>query len=90
MPPHAFLQVNYEDIVRDQEAESRRLLAFAGLPWEDRVLRFHESQALPDRKRGADSPAVYSSSVRKWRHYAERLMPLRDRLAREVPAAELA
>ena len=91
LPPHAFLQINYEDIVRDQEAASRRLLAFAGLPWEDDVLRFHESQA-PSATASAVQirRPVYSSSVGKWRHHAQRLLPLRERLAREIPAAELA
>jgi hypothetical protein len=83
--------VNYEDIVRDQAAESRRLIAFAGLPWEDEVLRFHESPA-PSATASAVQVRrpVYSSSVGKWRHHAERLEPLRARLALEIPEEELA
>ena len=34
------LEVNYEDIVSDPAAESRRLIEFVGLPWDDQVLRF--------------------------------------------------
>ena len=45
LPSQVLLEVNYEDIVRDQAAESRRLIAFVGLPWEDEVLQFHESPA---------------------------------------------
>lgn len=91
LPPHAFLEVSYEDIVHDQAAESRRLIAFAGLPWEDGVLRFHESRA-PSATASAVQVRrpIYASSVGKWRHHAERLAPLRARLAREVPAEELA
>jgi hypothetical protein len=90
LPPHAFLEVSYEDIVRDQAAESRRLIAFAGLPWEDGVLRFHESRA-PSATASAVQVRrpIYASSVGKWRHHAERLAPLRARLAREIPAEEL-
>jgi tetratricopeptide (TPR) repeat protein len=90
LPSHAFLEVNYEDIVRDQPAESRRLLEFTGLPWEDGVLRFHQSSA-PSATASAVQVRrpVYSSSVGKWRRHAERLKPLCSRLARELPEAEL-
>lgn len=91
LPPHALLEVNYEDIVCDQMAASRRLINFVGLPWDNEVLRFHQSPA-PSATASAVQirRPVYSSSVGKWRHYAERLAPLRARLAREIPDAELA
>jgi tetratricopeptide (TPR) repeat protein len=91
LPPHVLLEINYEDIVRDQSAASRRLIDFLGLPWDDEVLRFHESPA-PSATASAVQVRrpIYSSSVGKWRHHAERLAPLRARLAREIPEAELA
>jgi tetratricopeptide (TPR) repeat protein len=90
LPASALLELWYEDVVRDQAAASRRIIEFVGLPWEEGVLRFHESQAP-----AATASAVqvrrplYASSVGKWRRYAERLVPLRTRLARELAAAEL-
>jgi tetratricopeptide (TPR) repeat protein len=91
LPPDVLLEINYEDIVRDQTAASRRLIDFVGLPWDDEVLRFHESPA-PSATASAVQVRrpIYSSSVGKWRHHAERLAPLRARLAREIPEAELA
>jgi tetratricopeptide (TPR) repeat protein len=91
LPPDVLLEINYEDIVRDQAAASRRLIDFVGLPWDDEVLRFHESPA-PSATASAVQVRrpIYSSSVGKWRHHAERLAPLRARLAREIPEAELA
>lgn len=91
LPPHALLEVNYEDIVSDPEAESRRLIEFAGLAWDDKVLRFHESQA-PSATASAVQirRPIYATSVGKWRHHIERLQPLRTRLARELPQIELA
>jgi tetratricopeptide (TPR) repeat protein len=91
LPPDVLLEINYEDIVSDQSAASRRLIGFAGLPWDDEVLRFHES-AAPSATASAVQVRrpIYSSSVGKWRHHAERLAPLRARLAREIPEAELA
>jgi hypothetical protein len=91
LPPDALLEINYEDIVRDQAATSRRLIDFVGLPWDDEVLRFHQSPA-PSATASAVQVRrpIYSSSVGKWRHHAERLAPLRARLAREIPETELA
>ena len=91
LPPDVLLEINYEDIVSDQSAASRRLIGFLGLPWDDEVLRFHQS-AAPSATASAVQVRrpVYSSSVGRWRHHAERLAPLRARLAREIPEAELA
>jgi len=91
LPPHVLMEINYEDIVRDQEAASRAILGFLGLPWEDEVMRFHESKA-PSATASAVQVRrpIYASSVGKWRHHAERLAPLRERLLREIPGEELA
>ena len=44
--PDAVIHVRYEDLVADQEGESRKLLDRLGLPWEDSVLNFHENQTF--------------------------------------------
>jgi tetratricopeptide (TPR) repeat protein len=90
LPPHALLEVNYEDIVNNSEAQSRRLIEFAGLGWEDQVLRFHESQA-PSATASAVQirRPIYATSIGKWRHHIEQLQPMYTRLAREIPQAEL-
>jgi Sulfotransferase family len=91
LPARALLEIRYEDIVHDQAAASRRLIEFVGLPWDDEVLRFHES-AAPSATASAVQVRrpVYPSSVGKWRRHAVGLEPLRARLACEIPEAELA
>ncbi len=78
LPPDAFMEVAYEDIVADLEGQSRRISAFLGLPWEDEVLQFHQS-ANPATTASAVQVRrpLYASSVGKWRHYASELAPLR-------------
>lgn len=90
LPAHAFMEIAYEDIVRDQTDASRRLIAFVGLPWQDSVLRFHESKA-PSTTASAVQirRPVYATSVGKWRHHLEPLGPLRVRLATQIPWSEL-
>jgi tetratricopeptide (TPR) repeat protein len=91
LPHDVLLEINYEDIVRDQEAASRKMIAFLGLNWDDEVLRFHESPA-PSATASAVQVRrpLYASSVGKWRHHADRLQPMRQRLARELEQAKLA
>lgn len=90
LPPDVLMEINYEDIVRDQAAASRDIIRFLGLPWEDGVMRFHDSP-VPSATASAVQVRrpIYASSVGKWRHHADRLRPLRERLAREIPEAEL-
>jgi hypothetical protein len=44
LPASHFLEVDYEAVVDDLEAQARRMLDFLGLPWDERVLRFHETE----------------------------------------------
>ena len=83
LPAEAFLEVAYEDVVREQERESCRIIEFLGLPWEDGVLRFHESRA-PSATASAVQVRrpIYASSIGKWRRHEEALAPLRERLSR--------
>ena len=43
LPPDSFLEVRYEDVVEDINAEARRLIAYCGLPWDERCLDFHQN-----------------------------------------------
>jgi hypothetical protein len=90
LPPDVLMEIDYEEVVRDQLGASRRMIDFAGLTWDDEVLRFHASP-LPSATASAVQVRrpIYASSIGKWRHHADRLGPLRQRLAREIPEAEL-
>lgn len=43
LPPERFMVLQYEDLVANQEARTRELLAFCGLDWDDRALSFHQN-----------------------------------------------
>jgi tetratricopeptide (TPR) repeat protein len=90
LPADVLLEVQYEDLVANPEAQSHRLLEFLGLPWEPGVLRFHESAAPSATASGVQvRQPLYQSSVGKWRSHAGRLTALRERLATQIPAEEL-
>jgi len=44
LPRDRFLEVRYEDVVENLEAEARRLVAFCGLPWVPQCLDFHSGE----------------------------------------------
>ena len=72
-----FMEIRYEDVIADQEGASRALIEFAGLDWDDRVMRFHEKpRHAPTLYVDQVGRPVYSSSVAKWRTYERHIGPL--------------
>ncbi|NLS93757.1 MAG: tetratricopeptide repeat protein [Planctomycetaceae bacterium] len=81
--PLQILDVRYEDLVANQEPESRRLIEFCGLPWDEQCLNFAETErAVQTPSKWQVRQPIYRSSVGGWRKYAEHLGPLMDALAR--------
>jgi tetratricopeptide (TPR) repeat protein len=82
LPPDRFTEIAYEGLVASQEATTRELLAFCGLPWDPRCLAFHENAAPVATASSVQvRQPLYASSVGRWRRYGEGLAPMRDVLA---------
>jgi tetratricopeptide (TPR) repeat protein len=72
-----YLAVRYEDIVDDQEAHVRRLLAFAGLPFDEACLKFHENKRYARTASYAQvAEKLYDGSRYRYRHYLDHLAPV--------------
>jgi len=86
LPPASILDVQYEDVVANLEAEARRIIAYCGLPWNDRCLSFHETDR-PVRTASAMQvrQPIYKSAVGRWHDYEEFLGPLLTALG-DVPS----
>ncbi len=79
LPAERFTEIGYEDMVADQEGETRRLLAFCGLDWDPRCLDFHENAAPVATASSVQvRQPLYSTSVGRWRRYGAGLAPMRD------------
>jgi tetratricopeptide (TPR) repeat protein len=79
--PTRFIDLDYESLVLDQEAETRRLLAHCGLDFEKACLAFHENKSPSATASAAQVRLpIYQGSVGKWRQYAHQLSPLRSAL----------
>lgn len=80
------LIVRYEDFVAAQEAETRRILDYCGLPFDDACLRFHENRRhAPTPSYSQVSKPLNDRPIGRWRNYARQLAPWMDRIA---PVAE--
>ena len=86
LPAGAFLDVKYEDIVADQEAQARKLIAYCGLEWNEACLDFHNTKrSIRTASVTQVRQPIYTSSVERWRHYEEFLGPLLDALGDLAP-----
>lgn len=83
LAPQAILQVSYERLVREPEAESRRIMDACGLRWSPDAVRIEarrgssfNAHATPTRR------PLDPSGIGAWRKYERELAPLREKLAR--------
>lgn len=77
LPPTALLEVPYEALIADQEGWSRKMLEFIGLPWDPRVLDFHQTErAVITASKWQVRQKIHSGSAGRWRHYEQYLQPL--------------
>jgi hypothetical protein len=77
LPAKSILDVQYEDVVANLEKQARRIIAYCGLPWDERCLSFHETHR-PVRTASATQvrQPIYKSAVGRWRVYEKELGPL--------------
>ncbi len=81
LPAETFLEIDYEDLVVNQEAVSRRLLAHVGLPWQDACLAFERNtQSSLTASAAQVRQPMYQSSVGLWRRYRDELAQLSTQL----------
>lgn len=75
--PLPMIEVRYEEVVGDFETQARRIVDFAGLPWDARCLEFHKTERpVVTASAWQVRQPLYASSVARWRPYASWLGPL--------------
>jgi hypothetical protein len=86
LPAGAFLDVQYEDIVANQETQARRIIDFCGLDWNDACIDFHKNKrSIRTASVTQVRQPIYKSSVERWRNYEKFLGPLLDALGDFAP-----
>ena len=75
------LEVQYEDLVENQEAMSRKMVEFCGLEWADVCMRFYETKRyVATSSYDQVRRPIYKKSVARWKHYDRHLEPLKAAL----------
>lgn len=81
MLPDRFLEVDYEDLVANQESVTRQLLSHCDLAWEESCLAFERNDAPSLTASAAQvREPIHARSVGLWRRYPDQLEPLARRL----------
>ena len=77
--PGDIFNVQYEELVMNQEKVSKRLVDYIGLEWDEKCMEFHNNQ------RNVMSPSnlqvrqpMYKSSMNRWKRYEKHIQPLID------------
>ena len=85
LPAGAMLEVQYEDVVADLEGQTRRMLDYCGLEWNEACLAFHATERPVRTASGAQvRRPLYKSAVGRAKSYGEQLKPLLDALGRDA------
>ncbi len=82
------IDVQYEELVSNQEPISRSMIEFCGLEWDEQCLQFHKTErfvgtASYDQVR----QPIYKKSSGRWKNYEQHLGPLKEALERHKTPA---
>ena len=80
-----WIETRYEDLIANLESEGRRLTAFLGPSWHEAQAKYYESA----RRTFVNAPTydevtkpVYKTAIARWKHYADALEPLQEKLSK--------
>jgi tetratricopeptide (TPR) repeat protein len=89
LPADAFYEVQYEELVADNENQARALINYCGLEWNDACLESHKTERnIRTASVTQVRQPIYKSSVERWRQYEPYLGPLLKVLGDLVPAKQ--
>ncbi len=85
LPAERFMEVRYEDIVHDQENQTRTLLSFCDLDWNEACMNFHQNAAPVSTASSVQvRQPLYSGSIDRWKKYGNKLDAMCKRLGNIV------
>ncbi|CAN7442465.1 sulfotransferase [Mesorhizobium amorphae] len=79
--PGRIFENRYETLIENQEKQSRCLIDYLGLPWDDTCLRFFDrGGSVNTYSNWQVRQPIYTSSVKRWANYESEIQPLIDAL----------
>ncbi len=84
VPADQFLEIKYEEVVSSPDDNIRKIVAFAGLEWDERCLHPElNSRSVTTASRWQVRQPIYRSSTERWRGYEPYLGALKQLLQLE-------
>ena len=75
--PGRFLEVRYEEVIANTEQAARTLLDWCGLDWDERVMRFYETdRPVQTASVSQVRQPIYTSSLGRWKQWEAHIQPL--------------
>ena len=79
--PNKIYEINYEKLINEQKSETKGLLNFCDLKWDDNCLEFHKNtRAVKTASHSQVRKKIYKGSSEAWKKYKSNLKPLIDGL----------
>jgi len=76
--PTGMFEVQYEELIEDQEGISRALIDYVGLDWDDRCLTFHQTErAVRTASNWQVRQPIYKTARKRWKNYEKHLTELK-------------
>jgi Tfp pilus assembly protein PilF len=86
LPTGSFYEIQYEDLVANTEAESKALIDYCSLEWNEACLEFHKTERnIRTASITQVRQPIYKTSVERWRSYEDHLGPLFEALGDLAP-----
>jgi tetratricopeptide (TPR) repeat protein len=74
-------EIQYEELVMNQEATSKQLIEYLDIEWNDECLNFHKNKrAVKTASNLQVREPIYSRSINRWKNYEKQLEPLKTML----------
>ena len=77
--PNCFYEIEYEDFINNQKKETKKLLDYCNLKWENKCMNFHKT--IRPVRTSSDHQIrkkIYSNSINRWKIYKQELKKLSD------------
>lgn len=79
LPQDRYMEISYEELVREREAVTRRMLEFCGLEWDEACMTPEQNdRPVKTPSQWQVRQPVYTTSVERWRNYEPWLGAFRE------------
>ncbi len=79
--PDKIIDIEYEKLIDDPEHETKKILKFCNLDWDENCLNFYKnSKTVSTASVAQVRNPIYKSSIKKWKNYDKHLEKLKKRL----------